>query len=98
MSDDQKKTDQADAILSMSFEQQLGYDVPRMWTTGAQFFGNNEHVLAVFREQTSRDMGDGTTTLHVRNVGSIIMPIQVARDVHAALGATLGAVTPNADD
>ena len=74
------------------FEMQLGYDVPRIWVTGAQFFGNADHVLMVLREQTGAAGPDGQVASHIRNVGSIVMPLETARAVHASLGEVIGKV------
>lgn len=75
-----------------SFEMQLGYDVPRIWVTGAQFYGNADHVLMVLREQTAGAVDDGTVKQHIRNVGSVVMPLDTAQAVYAALGQVLGKV------
>lgn len=74
------------------FDEQLGYDVSRTWVTGAQFFGNADHVLMVLREQTGAVGPDGETKSYVRNVGSVVMPLETAQAVYAALGQVLGRV------
>lgn len=73
------------------FEEQMGYDVPRIWTTGAQIFGNDDHVLIVLREQTLTG-GEDALKHHIRNVGSVVMPLATARAVYEALGTVLNTV------
>lgn len=77
---------------NLSIDQQLGYDIDRTWATGAQVFANNNHVMIVFREQTGMQV-DGEMKVLARNVGSVVMPRNVAEEVHRALGASLEMLT-----
>ncbi|MBU6165877.1 MAG: hypothetical protein KGQ52_07060 [Alphaproteobacteria bacterium] len=71
------------------FDAQLGYDVPRLWTTGAQIFGNVDHFLIVFREQTAGLDSSGQMVALIRNVSSVAMPVAAAKELHKALGQVL---------
>lgn len=73
---------------NLSIDQQLGYDIARTWVTGAQVFANGNYVMIVFREQTGIQV-DGEMKMLARNVASIVMPRNVAQEVHRALGASL---------
>ena len=77
---------------------QLGFDVPRVWVTGAQVFRADDHVLIVFREQSSFATADGATQPIMRNVGSVVMPALVAEAIKDALSSVLTTAKPNADE
>lgn len=94
---DEVKTDLQKAIEGMPFEMQLGFDVPRTWATGVQFFGNPGHVLAVFREQVTQPAAEGTATVLAKNVASVVLPLDVAREMYKILGQVLSELDKNAE-
>ena len=57
----------------------LGWDVPRLWATNVQVFKNPDHCLFVFRELVQIEAEEGGEKSQiVRNVGSVVMPLDVA--------------------
>lgn len=75
------------AELGPSF--QLGMDVPRTWASGVQAFINGDQTLLVFREQNIIPVV-GDVDVILKNVTSVILPTNVAREFHTNLGNALG--------
>ncbi|ALJ12602.1 hypothetical protein [Sphingopyxis macrogoltabida] len=82
----------AEALKEKGPEFLIASDIPREWATGAQVFLNSDHALIVFREQNLiNDPDKGTTTVVLKNVASMVMPIEVAVQIHSVLGDQLAA-------
>lgn len=75
----------------------VGFDVPRTWATGVQVFVTPAVTTMVFREQILLDE-DGEMKGLLRNVGSVVMPTEVAREFSTILSANLGALNGNDQD
>lgn len=76
-------------------EKVLATDIPRLWATGAQAFLNSQYALLIFREQNLfTDPGQEPTAL-IKNVASLIMPIDILREFHKNLGEALQAFDSN---
>ena len=74
------------AMKARGSEFLIANDIPRTWATGAQVFVNKDHALLVFREQNLlNDPETGTIEVVLKNVASLVMPIEVAAQLHALL-------------
>ncbi|MGN6289915.1 MAG: hypothetical protein ACTHNA_11695 [Sphingopyxis terrae] len=83
------------AMKSRGPEFLIANDIPRVWTTGAQAFINKDHALLIFREQNLlNDPETGQVDVVLKNVASLVMPTEVAIQLHALLGEQLA---PHAD-
>ena len=70
----------------------FGFDVPRHWATGAQVLAAPNGIIVVFREQMGVQVQqpDGSTTNGtplVRNVSSVVLPLDVAAELGRILSA-----------
>jgi len=71
--------------------QLLAFDVPRTWATSVQAFSNPESMLFVFREvlNATAEPADPSEvqspTVIQRNVASIILPLNVAKEFSQVL-------------
>lgn len=87
---------QSISAVPAELAQMLGFDVPRTWATAVQIFSNPDHVLFIFRETVAFQGNDseapelGLTTGLQRNVGSVIMPLGVAREFSKILAGLIG--------
>lgn len=77
------------AINEKGLEFVIANDLPRLWTTGAQSFVNDQHTMIVFREQNLLQGPDGEPTAIVRNVASLVMPTEIAVQLYFMLGEQL---------
>lgn len=75
---------------------QLGFDVDRIWATSAQVFGNSHHYLIVFREQTATMVAGGSMEMLIRNVGSVVMPTEIAVALRDALTLSINGLAQDA--
>ncbi|WP_374397077.1 hypothetical protein [Sphingopyxis sp.] len=94
---DEVKSELQTAIEGLPFEMQLGFDVPRTWATAVQFFANPGHVLVVFREQVTQQADDGKANVLAKNVASVVMPLDVAQEMHKILGRVLSDLEKNVE-
>lgn len=69
-----------DDIQKKGLEFLIGYDVPRVWATGAQIFASPDVTTIVFREQSLVD-NDGEQKGLIRNVSSVVLPTAVVREI-----------------
>lgn len=70
----------------------FGFDVPRQWATGAQVLAAPNGIIVVFREQMGiqvqqpdGSMSDGQPL--IRNVSSVVLPLDVAAELGRILSA-----------
>lgn len=75
-------------IAARGPEFMVGFDVPRTWATGVQVFVTPVTTTMVFREQILLDE-EGEMKGLIRNVGSVILPTEVAREFATILNANL---------
>lgn len=61
--------------------QMLGFDTQRLWVTGVQVFVTGETTLIVLREQFDATLQDGKSETIMRNVGSLVMPTELAKEM-----------------
>lgn len=80
--------DQQKALAEKGTEFIMGMDVPRVWANGAQLFLNPQVALLVFREQNLATAEEGVELL-LKNVASVVLPLDVAREMHRLLGEQL---------
>lgn len=70
----------------------MANDIARTWTTGAQAFLNEQSAMLVFREQNLlQDPESGKLDAVVKNVASLVMPLEVAIQLYKMLGEQLTA-------
>ncbi len=72
-------------IMDKGPEFLIAYDLPRVWTTGAQAFVDPNVTNIVFREQSLFEEDDGKKQGLIRNVASVVMPTEVARQLRDVL-------------
>lgn len=85
-----RSNEQMNAVMAAKGpEFMLGMDIPRVWATGAQSLLSPEFGMLVFREQNFMQVEGQPHAATVKNVGSIIMPINVLREFHRQLGEAL---------
>jgi len=81
-----------DVIASKGPEFAIGYDLPRVWTTGAQVFVDARFSNIVFREQSLYTSDEGNMQGLIRNVASVVMPTDMARQLRDLLTTQLEAL------
>ena len=75
----------------------LGTDIPRLWVTGAQVFVGPDITMVIFREQNTVDVGGDSPMVSLKNVSSLVMPTNVARDVSNLLKDQLDSIDGKPD-
>lgn len=76
--------------LNLSVEDMVGLNTDRIWATGLQVFANPEYTMIVFREQMNIQKEDGSDAqMLVKNVASVVMPTEVARQMKDILNRVL---------
>jgi hypothetical protein len=63
-------------------EQGLGMDVQRYWANGVQFTMSGNEAFLVFREQVNFEGPDGGTKTVFKNILSVVMPLETARQMY----------------
>lgn len=81
------------AQMGVSF--MTAMELPRIWVTGAQAIVQGDLTMLVLREQNIVVLEDGQPEALLKNVGSFIMPTQVARDIVKILGEQLAVLDQN---
>lgn len=70
-------------LPGMTPEQAIAYDIPRTWANGIQVTPTPDVTFIVFREQIGAvgDLVIGETRVMMRNVGSVVLPTPVAKQL-----------------
>lgn len=78
-----------DEIQRRGPEFALGADIDRVWATGVQVFPNPQFTLVVFRDQSLAQDDNGEFVQVMKNVASLVMPTEVAKQFSVALADSL---------
>lgn len=75
-----------EALAAKGPEFLVGMDTQRLWATGMQAFISGGVAMVVFREQTMlSDTDTGKVLPAVKNVASVVLPVEVIREFHSNL-------------